>query len=210
MRPETARLVQPVLAYGWELKQRLGRGETPDLEAEQAALKALLQNDLYARQWPAFGGDSAGNFLGARYALVCWLDELFTLHSPWAEAWIEQKLEESLYNTNDRAWKFWEQAEKAAEVPDALEAYYLCVMLGFRGTHYESPGRLREYRQAWERAFEPAQAKGPELPPQGTFEPNVGELGGRALFRAMAMVWAGTLFVLVPLLTVFAIYRLIE
>ena len=47
--------------------------------------------------------------LDIRYAMVCWIDELFILNSVWGTQWNEQKLEVDLFGTNDRAWKFWEK-----------------------------------------------------------------------------------------------------
>jgi type VI secretion system protein ImpK len=44
---------------------------------------------------------------------------------------------------------FWEQARLAEGRPhiDALEAYYLCVMLGFRGQYLGKPQDLQQWRQ---------------------------------------------------------------
>src|SRR5436309_10046794 len=98
MQEDLANLVHPILHYGLDLKQRLERGEAPSLDLEQAALKNLLGTELEAAQFPEYGGDSnqsfgaaiegrgmpavPNTFLGARYALTCWLDELFIVHSP--------------------------------------------------------------------------------------------------------------------------------
>jgi type VI secretion system protein ImpK len=166
MRSETANLVHAVLQHGLRLRERLEHGERPTLEAEQAALKSLLLADSDAARSLEFSGegdtssqgrnqdqadgqtDEAGRtFLGIRYALVCWLDELFVLDSAWQAPWNECKLEMTLYGTNDRAWRFWEQARLAESRPgiDVLEAYYLCVMLGFRGELRQDGDRL----EAW-------------------------------------------------------------
>src|SRR5689334_23242194 len=103
MREEIANVVHPVLARGLRLRERLLRGENPSFEAEQSALVGLLRGDDEARRWPDYGGEDAprpgtaseqstgGPFLGARYALACWLDELFVLDSPWSERWNEHK-----------------------------------------------------------------------------------------------------------------------
>src|SRR5262245_58318234 len=136
MREEMASLVHPVLAYGLRLKERLRGGEGLNLMDEQAALKGLLQSDSQARRMTDYGGDrpmdnsvmtwarpqeagrrGSDGFLGARFALVCWLDEIFTLDSPWASQWNEHKLETELYGSTDRAFKFWEQARKAEGCP---------------------------------------------------------------------------------------------
>src|SRR5207253_5972906 len=65
----------------------------------------------------------------------------------WESAWNERKLEVGLYGTNDRAWKMWEQAKKAESRSgtDALETYYLTVMMGFRGDLRDNVDKLRTW-----------------------------------------------------------------
>jgi type VI secretion system protein ImpK len=150
MQDAIAQLVYPVLSYGLRLQERMDQGEQADLDQEQAILKEMLLSDRAARQWLDYGGESVSRtdheevFLGIRYALVCWLDELFTSSAAWGGRWNEQKLEVELYGTNDRAWKFWRQAELAQSRAgtDAVEAFFLCVALGFRGELRERPDRL--------------------------------------------------------------------
>jgi type VI secretion system protein ImpK len=208
MRADLARLVHPVIAYGLHLKERLYRGEELDVGTEQTAVRGLLLSDEQAREKPDFGGDGTGHFLGVRYALACWLDEIFILDSPWGEIWNDRKLEDSLYRSNDRAWKFWEQAERAADRPDALEAFYLCMLLGFRGIYVEDPAKLAEYRRNWERVFQQLQQKGPELPPDSRPPLNVLPMHGRERFQKMVLAWAVALLVLIPVVTVIAVYHM--
>jgi type VI secretion system protein ImpK len=155
MTPQFSELVLPVFSYALNLKERMDNGEEPDLESEQRQLIERLRSDTEVRRQTDYAGDG-GNFLGARYALTCWIDELFIVYSPWAEQWKEKILELALYGTRDRAWKFWEQTEIALRRPrtpsvtvppgpDALEAIYLCVALGFRGRYLENPGRVKEF-----------------------------------------------------------------
>src|SRR3954454_2983460 len=155
MTPQFSELVHPVFNYALDLKERLDRGEAPDLEAEQRKLMERLRSDSEVRRLTDYIGDG-GNFLGARYTLTCWNDELFIVYSPWAEDWKEKILEVTLYGTRDRAWKFWEQAEIALRRPktpavtippgpDALEAFFLCAALGFRGRYLENPGKVKEF-----------------------------------------------------------------
>jgi hypothetical protein len=124
-----ARLVFPVFAAGLELRERLRRGETPDLAAEQARLVGLLKAFGDAKRNPPPGGDG---FLGPRYALACWLDDLFARES---DRWFGCPIETAAFGMADRVWRFWEQAELADRRPDtdALEVFYLAVRLGFRG-----------------------------------------------------------------------------
>ncbi len=160
MRPEMAKLVYPVFHYGLQLKDRLDRGEPLDLETEQGKLRGYLQSEMEARRYPEYAGDSGvgsggssiqgfdrrgkDGFLGPRYALACWLDELFILHSPWQRSWAERSLETALYGSRDRAFRFWDQARRseARTGEDALEVFYLCVLLGFRGDYRDDPTKL--------------------------------------------------------------------
>jgi type VI secretion system protein ImpK len=93
------------------------------------------------------GRQSAENYLGVGYALACWVDELFTLNSPVAAQWNERKFEVEFFSTNERAFRFWQQARLAADrtQDDDLEVYYLCVVLGFRGEWIEQPAELKAW-----------------------------------------------------------------
>lgn len=194
MRDDLSRLVLPVLTYALQLKDRLVLGENLVLEREQGTFKGLLLSDLEARRWPDYGGDldagpgmgGAGGrpttegFLGVRYALVCWLDELFVTDSPWDRAWNEQKLEVALYGTNERAWKFWAQARLAENRPgnDALEVFFIATMLGFRGDLRENPARLTGWVDAVRARLNSTRDQPyrlpPELPPPGSMPPMFG------------------------------------
>jgi type VI secretion system protein ImpK len=210
MQEEIANLVHPILTYGLRLKERLDRGEAPLLEVEQAGLKGLLQSEIEARRWASYGGSERtddqgdgrrGAFLGIRYALVCWLDELFTTGSAWEAQWNERKLEADLYGTNDRAWKFWEQAKLADTWSDGAprEAMYLCVMLGFCGELRNRPDQLR----AWSTAAQARLAKelGREWAYPAELDPptNVPPLHGREQLQRMVLVGGIALLLLIPL-----------
>lgn len=94
----------------------------------------------------SFGKD----FQGIRYPIVCWLDEIFTSSkSPWADIWNEQKIEVELFSSNDRAWKFWEQAKLSEEFnsTDVLEIFFLCTLFGFQGTLVEKLGELEGWQK---------------------------------------------------------------
>src|SRR5262249_33662365 len=74
----------------------------------------------------------------------------------WADLWKERPFEVALYGTRERAGKFWDQADLVLRRPnaprapnppgqDALETFFLCIVLGFRGRYLEDPARVREY-----------------------------------------------------------------
>jgi type VI secretion system protein ImpK len=214
MRDHAANLVHSVLDYGLSLRDRLEGGAPLHFDDEQAAIKKMLLMDTEPNSWAEHGKtSSAGNpspemgeatLYGVRYVLTCWLDELFTKHSSWATLWAQSKLEASLYSTNDGAWKFWQHAQQAeADLDsDALEACYLCVMLGFRGNLAEQPDKLRNWiattqdtlarhRHAWQ-------------PPPALEPPtHVPPLKGRERLQRMVLVSGMTALVLVPFVVFF-------
>jgi type VI secretion system protein ImpK len=219
-------IVHPVLDYGLRLKSRVETGEPIDLDYEQARLKDLLLSDEESLAIPEYGADqqigvpAAGskpadhqpradrqrilsNFLGVRYALTCWLDEIFTATEQLERVWTENKLEGQLYGTNDRAWKFWEQAKLAQSRPGngGLEAFYLCVCLGFRGKWRDQPEHIRSWcNQAKLRLGnvpELSFSLASETRPMDTARP----LNGRKMLRRMVVTsWLG-LLVIIPVLS---------
>ena len=214
MQDTIANLVYPVIDYGLALRERLERGENPTIGIEQATLKGMLLSEAEARRWAAFGGDPEARgmgesrdrggpaFLGIRYALTCWLDEIFILNSPFAAAWNERKLEVAFYGTNDRAWKFWDQARIAEGRggTDALEVFFLCVMFGFRGELRDEPEQLH----AWTAAARAQLARGHgqewPYPPELEAPSDVPPLQGQENFRRMVTVAAILIPVLIPIL----------
>jgi type VI secretion system protein ImpK len=199
MQEHLANIVYPVLRQGLRVRERLGQGESLDLVREQANFRGLLNvESLGAESGRSTDGEQ---FLGMRYALVCWLDEIFILNSPWGAEWNEHKLEFALYGTADRAYRFWQQAQ-LAEVrrrTDALEVYFLCVMLGFRGQLHADPAGLRARRDAL--ASQIAQAReGWQRPPELPAPVHVPQLLGAGRKQRMLLVAAASLVVLTPVI----------
>jgi type VI secretion system protein ImpK len=218
MREEIGTLVNKIINAGLELKERLAGGEQPDLEKEQARLKGLL-GDPEGRRYHEFAGEtgtehslmagrsttggsrsSGDNFLGIRYALVCWLDEIFSLDAPpdWSSRWSEETLEVNLYGMRDRALNFWHQARKAETRPsDALEAYFLCVMLGFRGDYRDQPDRLQSWVSSAYALISKGQSQewkaGEELPAYT----NVPPLWGRDKLQRMVFIGGAVVLLLI-------------
>jgi type IV/VI secretion system ImpK/VasF family protein len=200
MNKPFGRIVYRVFARALDVKDRLDRGQPAELEAVRQELLNLVRNEAEGRRLPDYSGD--GVFLGARYALACWVDELFIIHcqSVWADQWKEKPLEYEIFKTNVAATKFWEQADivlrrpGAARAsitpgPDAVETFLLCVVLGFRGTYFDNPAKVREYVEEMR----------PQLTRAGTWQPprdlgvqtNVAPLQGRETLRRVVAMYGG-------------------
>ncbi len=203
MREEIADKVYPTLEYGLKLRERLQRGDRLEMDQEQARLRGLLQTSQAAMHWPDYGGDG-DQFLGMRYALTCWLDEIFILGSRWSAEWNERSLEVALYQMRNRSFAFWDQARiaEARSEMDALEVFYLCVMLGFRGDYRERPQELLEWRDNVEAQIgQRRAARWPGQPPELPPVTNVPPLLGQQRLRTSLLVLGAVVGLLIPIVT---------
>jgi len=154
-------------------------------------------------------GDAFGRvketFLGIRYALVAWLDEVFIVDSPWGEQWQDHKLETALYGTNNRAEWFWEQARLAESRPgsDALEVYFLCVMLGFRGEKRNHPEELQAWVNATQSRIAKNQSKEAAIPAELDPPTNVPPRQALEKLRRMFLIGGTVLLLLIPIAVFF-------
>jgi type VI secretion system protein ImpK len=216
VRDDLANQVYDVMLHGLKLRDRVAAGERPHLGTEQAKLKSMLGSASSPPPWgsetdpnKSVGAEHASReFLGIRYALTCWLDELL-IDAGWRE-WDEHKLESALYRTNIRYSNFWSQARLAEAVPsaaDAQEVFLLCVLLGFRGEMAETPDRLREWVQTTRSRV--TRHLGKELPPLPEKAPvtDVPPLLGIEGYRRMSQRFVGGVLIAV-LLTAFLVVAL--
>jgi type VI secretion system protein ImpK len=215
MQEAIAQLVFPVISHGLRLKERLAGGDVPDIDSERAELKRRLTNpDAY--RLSDFAGEESKNltitrggsqpYLGIKYALVAWLDEIFSEDPYWGNQWVERALESELYGSRIRAELFWEQAARAESRPggDALEVYFLCVMLGFRGVKADQPEDLQNWVTTTQARI--ARSQGGEWPAPSELDPpiNVPPLRGRDQVQRMVLVAGMVLLVFTPILTLLA------
>jgi type VI secretion system protein ImpK len=176
MTEYASEIVYPILRYGLRLKERLRDGERPDLAAEQNELRRLFVPDPDPCLAP---GPEDEIFLGFRYPLACWLDEVI-LRAPESVCggeWQRISMEVFFVAEPQRAWRFWRQCELAELLGDidALEVFYLCVMLGFRGERHD-PKWLQRWRETVAGLLAQGQATGwpdrpAELPARETHLP---------------------------------------
>jgi type VI secretion system protein ImpK len=132
MTPAFSKAVDPVFEYVLALLDRIDRGDEPDPHQTQVFLHTVLLNRAEQEL------RASADWLLAKRALVCWIDELLIrAHWKGRDWWINNPLEFLLFQTGDRAILFYTHAKQAVAAAqlDALEVYYLCVILGFRGIY---------------------------------------------------------------------------
>ncbi len=206
MRDDHANQVHDIILHGLKLRDRVAAGDRPHVGSEQAKLKGMLGSSNSPAPW---GSESDANvsvgtvqtersFLGMRYAITCWLDEML-IETGWRE-WDENKLESALYRTNIRYSNFWAQARLAEATPSGLEAqevFLLCVLLGFRGELGEQPDKLREWVSATRTRV--TRSLGKELPalPEKSPVTDVPPLVGIERYRKMTQRLVGGILVAV-------------
>jgi type VI secretion system protein ImpK len=199
MTPQFGELVHPVISHALDLKEQLDRGAKLDLDVEQRRLIERLRANGEVRHLFDYTGDGTV-FLGARFALSCWIDELFIVHSSWADLWKERPFEVALYGSRERAGKFWDQADLVLRRPnsprapaapglDATETFFLCIVLGFRGKYLENPGKVREYVEEM-RPLVTRTTPWP-MPLEHGVKTNVEPLLGRSRLRRVIVLYGG-------------------
>lgn len=130
MTPTFAKAVDPIFLHVLTLLDQISHGESPDPKEQKNVVNNLLteaQGQLSQRpeDWRL-----------AKYALVAWVDEVL-IEAPWGgrEWWYNNVLEVDHFESRMANTEFFVRGKEAARLTrrDALEVYYLCVVLGFRG-----------------------------------------------------------------------------
>jgi type VI secretion system protein ImpK len=132
MTPEFSDIVDPVFMHVIDLLDRIsGRRANAVLMERQRIRKRLDEAIL------KLGGKPEGVLAGK--ALIYWIDEMLIMTEWEGQDWWENnKLEtEILDNSDGRYSFFYRDAKEAAGLADksALEVYFLCAVLGFRGLY---------------------------------------------------------------------------
>ncbi len=134
MRAVFASAVDPIFEYTIDLLHRIESGMECDPITEHSNLIAQLD-----RTSMILGSDEQWEL--ARYAVVSWIDEML-LSIPWNGVgwWKNHILEMELFHSRICHVRFFELAREATKFRsrDALEVFYNCVLLGFRGMYADS------------------------------------------------------------------------
>jgi type VI secretion system protein ImpK len=131
MTPEFAAAFDPVFQHVLGVLDRISRNESLSAtDVRRSILDRLRQTDDHSaahEEWDL-----------ARFAVVAWIDEML-VEAPWdgRQWWKENVLTFELFRTRERATLFFARAKQALATPgrDALEVFYVCVVLGFRGMY---------------------------------------------------------------------------
>lgn len=134
MTPKLAQAVDPVLLHMVALLDRINDGEEPVGQNERLRIRALLD------QAEAIVGTGPEWDL-AKYALVSWIDEML-VDASWRgrDWWSNNVLEMEMFNSRACYERFFARAQEASALAHrgALEVFYVCVVMGFRGL-YQDP-----------------------------------------------------------------------
>ena len=133
MRPEFSAAIDPIFEATIHLMQQLESGIACSASEHHAWLLSLFERAETmlgrSQQWEL-----------SRYAIAVWIDEML-LSIPWdgADWWRNHILEMELFQTRICNVRFFELAREASglQCRDALEVFYNCVVLGFRGMYSE-------------------------------------------------------------------------
>lgn len=130
-----------VFAVALDLRERISVSEGDSAQEERSKIKAAIEAaegvvDRSNPEWDL-----------AKYALVAWIDDQM-VHAPWEgnKFWDDNPLEVEYFYERVAYTEFFVKAKEAAKQPkrNALEVFYLCVVLGFRGLYGPPPEKWME------------------------------------------------------------------
>ena len=134
MTPQFAQAVDRIFLAVLGLLERISHNEPLVPSEERVRIRAALDNAE-----SVFG--QSQDWQLSRYALVAWIDDVL-IEAPWEgrQWWEENALEVEIFNTRDAYTAFYAKAAEAATLTqkNALEVFYVCVVLGFRGLYRDA------------------------------------------------------------------------
>lgn len=203
MRPEFARAVDPIFLSTLNFIERIERSDRLVAADERATLLRKIDDaEIQLGSTP--------EWQLAKYALCAWIDALL-IDAPWQGKgwWKDNCLEKKYFGRRDAHEAFFQRATEAAALgrKDALEVYYLAVVLGFRGFYAENDAsykadmvnahRLPESIEAWcrttARSLQLRQGR-PDIPGAVQVGGSARPLGGRnalAIYSMLSIVLFG-------------------
>jgi type VI secretion system protein ImpK len=201
MTPKFSEAVDPIFLHVLRLLERIDRGEPTSAKEERQHIRDLIsQAEGHLGQAP--------DWQLAKYALVSWIDEVL-IEASWDGGtwWRENALEQEIFSGMRAYHQFYARAREATALPrrDALEVFYVCVVLGFRGLYRDPVEAVTEVEslglpadlETWARQTSTAIKLGQGLPPitdKGILPNGAPALESKAFFVSyllIAVVLAG-------------------
>lgn len=134
MTPKFAQAVDPIFLHVIDLLERISRSDR--LAPEEVANACIRE---FERTEGQLGSGQAWGL--AKYGLAAWIDAVLC-DAPWpgVEWWTNNPLEVRFFGTRTAYTNFFAKAKEAMSLSnkDALEVFYVCVVLGFRGVYADA------------------------------------------------------------------------
>lgn len=188
MTPEFAAAFDPVMLELLGLLDRARAGTAGVPEQERARIRGAIE-----QAGSRISGSRTKDWELASYALAALVDELLIVDTPWTGQgwWENHALEVDLFRSRNRATAFFDRAEQAVGLAsrDALEAFMLAVVLGFRGMFRDQPQALEAWLKKQEQLVRVGQGR-PAVPDTPVELSGAPPLSGRARLMWAALATA--------------------
>lgn len=156
------------------VRLRYNRQAVSNAETFRAQMKQALR---IAEQEARSGGCSADDVKQVIFAVVAFLDEsALSCRNPAFADWARLPLQAELFGQQLAGEVFFQELQKtltrndSIETADLLEAYYLCLLLGFKG-RYAAGGDLRSIMAAIQQKILRVRGPSAALSPRGGIPP---------------------------------------
>lgn len=141
MTPEFVKAVDPIVEMMVDVKEQIEKNAAPQPDYIRSGLIHCIQLSRESLR------DRPSEWDLAQYALVAWIDEQLATSLAWpgASFWSKNKLQLKYYRCQLSREGFFERAAEAEKIEkkDALEVFFLCVVLGFKGVYDGTADRRR-------------------------------------------------------------------
>ena len=145
MTPQFAKAVDPIFETALQFFSKIESSQSSS-SFNTSDERAKLTSGIDAAD-KALGRSNKKAWELAKYAICCWIDSRL-INSPWKESnwWKSHSLESHYFKTQVAKEQFFVKASIADNLAerDALEVFYLAVVLGFRGFYDEPSVAVRE------------------------------------------------------------------
>jgi type VI secretion system protein ImpK len=133
MTPKLANAVDPIFIYVLDMLGKIEANQPLSPQDERLRIRGLID-----QAEAILGGGQEWEL--CKYSIASWIDEML-VDTAWngQQWWANNVLEVELFNTRLCSERFFLKAQEAAALSnrDALEVFFVCVVLGFRGMYHD-------------------------------------------------------------------------